>query len=237
MEPLPTCRNCGAALESKFCADCGQSATIAEPSFRGLVQEGFSAVLSYDSRLWRTVRVLVTQPGELTRAYLAGQRTKYLSPFQLFFWLETATFFVNRLTFDRDNLTSDTKSKDLFLVGVAVVFGLWLAHLPTNRKFIQSLVCGTHLWAFLMTILLVTYAVLPVFEIAINQVTPALHFRVGIAATLIAVVAMLLYAPKALIKVYGDKGWFAAALTLALLSTYYILEITFQRFLHPNVSV
>lgn len=41
-------------------------------------------VFELDSRIWRTVRLLVVRPGSLTVEYLAGRRASYLPPLRLF---------------------------------------------------------------------------------------------------------------------------------------------------------
>ncbi len=233
----PTCKNCGAVALSKFCPECGQSTSVTVPTILGFFHDAFAAVASYDSRLWRSIRVLLTRPGELTCAYISGVRARYLSPFQLFFWLQAITFFVNRRMFDNNTALSDAKSRDLMLVGGAVTFAFAALYGRHHRKFVEHLVFTTHLWSFMMVVLLFEYATLPYIANLIAAQFPTIHFQVGITATLIALAAMILYSPTAMVRVYKDKAWKAIIRTALLVSLWYGLELLFQRFLHPGIRV
>jgi hypothetical protein len=67
-------------------------------TLRGLAEKVFHAFTSIDARLLRTVRVLLRQPGELTRAWVAGVRRPYVAPFQLFLIANVFFFTVQWLT-------------------------------------------------------------------------------------------------------------------------------------------
>jgi len=81
--PAP-CRNCGAALSGRFCANCGQAAGIHVPSTSELIHEALEGITHSDSRLWRTLLPLWFKPGKLTREFVAGRRAAYLPPFRLY---------------------------------------------------------------------------------------------------------------------------------------------------------
>jgi hypothetical protein len=49
-------------------------------------------ILSVDGTLWRTLRALLARPGLLTAEYLAGRRTRYARPLQLFLLVNVAFF-------------------------------------------------------------------------------------------------------------------------------------------------
>src|SRR4029450_7973721 len=53
-------------------------------TFMGLIGQVFQTVTSVDSRLLRSLRVLMTRPGAITSAYLDGPRKPYIGPLQLF---------------------------------------------------------------------------------------------------------------------------------------------------------
>ena len=231
------CKNCGAPTRSKFCSECGQSTSVDIPSVSGLIREVFSAIASYDSRVWRTIVVLLSRPGELTVAYVEGVRARYLSPFQLFFWLQAITFLVNRKIFEDNIPVSDMKSRDLMLVGVGVTLALSVLYINKRRKFVEHLVFTTHLWSFMMIILLLEYGSLPFLARFIAAQAPSLRFRVGITATLIAVLVMVVYTPLALVKAYKDNFWLAMLRTLVLVVLWYGLTLLFQTFLHPGIYI
>lgn len=88
-----TCLNCGAALAGDFCQDCGQSAGSIRQPFWTLVSESLETFFSIDGRIARTLPDLLLHPGRMTRAYLDGQRTRFIPPFRLYV-LASLFFFV-----------------------------------------------------------------------------------------------------------------------------------------------
>ena len=90
-----TCPNCGAALDTHFCPSCGErSLDERELTVRGLADQIFEALTSVDGRLLRSFVGLVRRPGDLTVAYLKGQRRPYLGPVPLFFMANVLFFAV-----------------------------------------------------------------------------------------------------------------------------------------------
>ncbi len=78
------CLNCGASLSDRFCAHCGQDTETELLAVGGWLKEGAAHVGGLDSRLARTLRALVFQPGGLTLAYLNGRRQPLTHPFRLY---------------------------------------------------------------------------------------------------------------------------------------------------------
>jgi hypothetical protein len=70
-----------------------------------------SAFSSLDGRLARSVRTLLTRPGALTEAYVAGRRRAYLGPLQMFL-LANALFFAVQ-SFTHSNIFSSTLDSHL----------------------------------------------------------------------------------------------------------------------------
>lgn len=91
--PAP-CRNCGAALSGRFCANCGQAADIHVPSTSELIHEAMEGITHSDSRLWRTLWLLWFKPGKLTQEFVVGRRAAYLPPFRLYLVLSVIFFLV-----------------------------------------------------------------------------------------------------------------------------------------------
>jgi hypothetical protein len=89
------CENCGTALHGRFCHACGQPAEPLKTSVRTFVQQAAADVTSLDSRILRTLGVLLARPGRLTREYLDGRRIRYTKPLQLYLGAAAAFFFVN----------------------------------------------------------------------------------------------------------------------------------------------
>ncbi|RJG27448.1 DUF3667 domain-containing protein [Massilia cavernae] len=87
------CANCGAALVGSFCHVCGQRSHL-HRSLLHLGEEVLHGILHFDAKAWRTLPLLVAKPGELTRRYIDGQRTRFVSPLALFLFMIFFLFFV-----------------------------------------------------------------------------------------------------------------------------------------------
>jgi Protein of unknown function (DUF3667) len=91
------CRNCGAPAPDKFCPSCGQETDTRLPTLRKFMHDATGRLISFDSRLWRTLFALVAKPGFLTREYLGGRRRRYLRPTRLYLVMSLLLFAVLRL--------------------------------------------------------------------------------------------------------------------------------------------
>lgn len=88
------CLNCGARLLGPHCSLCGQRHEPHPPTVGHLLGEAFETLTHADSRLWRTLRTLLTQPGTLTAEWFAGHRTRYLPPIRLYIVLSLGFFLL-----------------------------------------------------------------------------------------------------------------------------------------------
>jgi hypothetical protein len=94
---LKNCDNCGAQLGGAYCQACGQAAHV-HRSLLHLTEEVLHGVLHFDAKGWRTLPLLIGRPGLLTRRYIDGQRTRYVSPLALFLFTVFLMFFVYSFT-------------------------------------------------------------------------------------------------------------------------------------------
>jgi hypothetical protein len=88
------CLNCGAALAGPFCSHCGQRVVPLHPTTKELVGDAYDELVGWDGKLARTIRLLLTRPGELTRAVIEGQRTRYVRPVKLYLSCSVLFFLV-----------------------------------------------------------------------------------------------------------------------------------------------
>jgi hypothetical protein len=77
------CLNCGHPLEGQYCSSCGQGAHVHRTAM-ALLHDIAHGVFHFEGRIWHTLPMLVTRPGELTRRYVHGERAKFVSPMALF---------------------------------------------------------------------------------------------------------------------------------------------------------
>lgn len=94
-----TCPSCGATTSSPFCPACGERRRSEHDlTLRHLLEQLLESFIHFDSRLFRTVRELVAEPGRLTAAFLAGRRRPYVSPFHIFLVANVVFFLVQLLS-------------------------------------------------------------------------------------------------------------------------------------------
>lgn len=78
------CDNCGTAIRGAYCWRCGQPTRSFIKAMPAVVRDVANDTLSYDSRLWRTLKPLMLSPGFLSREYVSGRRARYSPPFRLY---------------------------------------------------------------------------------------------------------------------------------------------------------
>ncbi|MEN5176030.1 DUF3667 domain-containing protein [Brevundimonas diminuta] len=91
-EPHGACADCGAEVTGNFCSNCGQAAHV-HRTLLHLGEELLHGVMHFDGRLWRTLPLLITNPGRLTREWVQGRRTRYVSPLAMFLFTLFVMFF------------------------------------------------------------------------------------------------------------------------------------------------
>lgn len=77
------CLNCGTPLVGSHCHACGQAAHV-HRTLGAFFHDLLHGVFHFEGRIWHTLPQLAWQPGRLTRAYIDGQRVRYVSPLALF---------------------------------------------------------------------------------------------------------------------------------------------------------
>ena len=87
-----TCSDCGEPVTANFCANCGQP-THVHRTLVHLGEELLHGVLHFDARVWRTLPLLLLNPGRLTREWIHGKRTRYVSPLAIFLFTVFLMFF------------------------------------------------------------------------------------------------------------------------------------------------
>ena len=85
------CLNCGAALDGPYCRACGQRAHV-HRTLGAFFHDLVHGVLHFEGKTWRTLPLLVWNPGKLTREYIDGRRASYVSPIALFLFVVFLSF-------------------------------------------------------------------------------------------------------------------------------------------------
>ena len=100
-EPAPVaCANCSEPFPApppRFCPACGQESHIRPPRIGEFIQQFGGAYFATEGALWRTLKLLLFKPGELTRQYLAGRRKHYVLPLRLYLTISLVVLLMVRM--------------------------------------------------------------------------------------------------------------------------------------------
>lgn len=80
-----TCKSCGNNFTGTYCNVCGEK--VIKPSDRTLLHffsQLFEAFTFIDNKFFRTLRLLFTKPGFLSKEYIEGRTVRYLKPLSVF---------------------------------------------------------------------------------------------------------------------------------------------------------
>ncbi len=97
------CPNCAESYDVnyKFCPYCGQENRDINLKFKFVVSEFLSSAFNVDNKMWVTLKYLLFKPAFLTREFIDGKRTKYITPVRLYLFVSLIYFFV--LSFSSDS--------------------------------------------------------------------------------------------------------------------------------------
>ena len=101
------CKNCNALVEDKYCSQCGQRGAIHKITFGETFNDLVSSLFLEEGPLWKTLKLLVVNPGKLFREYLAGRRKTYYKPVT-FFVLISVVYLLIRALIDYDPFQNTT---------------------------------------------------------------------------------------------------------------------------------
>ena len=93
----PTCLNCEEPLLGSFCHRCGQQNLPLKQTVGQLLLVFFGEFFNYDGRFLRSIRLMLSQPGAISLAYMEGKRTTYVNPVR--FYLFTSAFYFLLINF------------------------------------------------------------------------------------------------------------------------------------------
>jgi hypothetical protein len=93
------CVTCGKEARGNFCTHCGEKRRHDHDfSIGHVLAEAAEAFFHVDSKIFLTLKLLVTRPGQLTAEFFLGRRKPYMSPLQTFFVCNLIFFVLQPLT-------------------------------------------------------------------------------------------------------------------------------------------
>src|SRR5271168_3995063 len=111
------CTNCGSPMMGAYCGVCGQPVETHRRSVFTLLHDFVKDIASFDSRILRTARALLFQPGELSLAFREGRTQRYVPAVRLYLFVSLIFFLT------------------LSFAGIAI---LQLALMSTSQRFVQD---------------------------------------------------------------------------------------------------
>lgn len=159
------CLDCGAAVSGSFCQQCGQRRDTRLRSASAVLRSIASEVTDLDTRLYRTLKVLVRQPGHLTVEYLHGRRTRYVPPLRLYlalsvvyfttFWATgSSRFFIFWASGPDPGLATLVKLLPKLMIVMLPIFAAYLSLLYRRRHAFEGhFVFALHYHAFAFLVL------------------------------------------------------------------------------------
>lgn len=95
---LPACANCSYSFPpegpDEYCPRCGQQNHEVNISFGHVLEEMLEGLFHFDGKVFRTARLLLFRPGQLTRKFLEGNRVPYVPPIRLYIFISFVFFFL-----------------------------------------------------------------------------------------------------------------------------------------------
>lgn len=82
------CKNCNNQFHGLYCNLCGEKVILPKDRKLSNVVGSILAITSIvDNKFFKSLKLIVTNPGFLSREYADGRRVRYMRPLQLFFIL------------------------------------------------------------------------------------------------------------------------------------------------------
>lgn len=95
------CKNCETTFEGKYCPNCGQSIKQYDRPLQFLILDFAGNVFAFDTRLWLSIKHLLTKPGKFETDYVHGKRRRYMPPFRLYVFVSFVFFLLLGFTTNR----------------------------------------------------------------------------------------------------------------------------------------
>jgi hypothetical protein len=100
------CKSCGREFEGCYCHYCGEKRLEQKDrTLRHFLMQLISAITFADSKMWRSILILIRKPGQFSSDYAEGIRKPYMTPVGLFFLANFLYFlfpFFNTFTTNLD---------------------------------------------------------------------------------------------------------------------------------------
>ena len=125
---LLICKNCEHQFVGKYCPNCGQSVKEMERPIRFMIVDFMGTIVSFDTRLIKTLVAILFKPARLTTDFLEGRRARYMPPFRFYVFISFVMFLlISNVTSDSISgakITGNMSVDDLATSAIAMVDSL-----------------------------------------------------------------------------------------------------------------
>lgn len=225
------CKNCGFHLETThhFCPNCGQEHKERVIYFKEFFIDFLGDYFTFDSKIIRSVKPLLFNPGFLTREYLDGRRVRYIPPLRMYIFI--SIFFFLMLSSSKEPIQLDGENLDAAFFDA--YFDIWMPRLfffllplfafftyflfrQRGRYYLSSFIFSVHFHAFVLLLFTVYIFITSYFSQAMYGVNQWMLLACGLIVEI--------YLLMALKRVF-DKKWFSTWLRLIFLNVLYIVSV------------
>lgn len=228
--PSDLCKNCGVSIDTPFCSQCGQTVKVEVPTIKTFIHDSFVAVISYDAKVWRTLRKLVTEPGQLTVDYVEGRRISLVTPVSLYFWLQTFSFLSFQFFARHLATQADSRARSILVMTGVLAVIVAIFNWKQKRKFAEHLVFSLHLNSFLLLIMMFAHGLIPQSVVLLKKLGwVQQRFNPDPLFSYFLVAFLVPYTVLALRRFYGDSYLVAILKTVAFYYSYFFIYIFVMR--------
>lgn len=93
-DTLISCKNCDTTFKGQYCPNCGQHIKELERPIRFMFVDFMGTVVSFDTRLVKTLLAILFKPGKLTQDFIEGKRARYMPPFRFYVFISFVMFLL-----------------------------------------------------------------------------------------------------------------------------------------------
>src|SRR5688572_3875486 len=84
--PFRVCKNCSNEFQGRFCNQCGEEIIAQhERSILHFLENVFHTITHADSKIFKNLRLILVNPGMLSKNLAIGKRQPFMKPISMFF--------------------------------------------------------------------------------------------------------------------------------------------------------
>jgi len=111
------CLNCSHSIDvsDRYCPNCGQLNSNKELTAKQMLTEFLASIFSYDSKLFKSLKLLLISPAKIAIEFLKGKRASYVNPFRFFISVAIVYFLLSSIlapNIDKSEFENNFKSTE-----------------------------------------------------------------------------------------------------------------------------